>query len=80
MMTRRKFLEAPPSYGSLRNPITGVPRARKLKLFSNMARHNPFSSQAGSPYKKHVGKLTQQAPPLMARSAIRSRECRVRGN
>ena len=43
MMTRRKFL-SPPSYGSLRNPITGVPRARKLKLFSNMARRNPFSS------------------------------------
>ena len=39
MMTRRKFL-SPPSYGSLRNPITGVPRARKLKLFSNMARRN----------------------------------------
>ena len=35
---------SPPSYGSLRNPITGVPRARKLKLFSNMARRNPFSS------------------------------------
>ena len=34
----------PPSYGSLRNPITGVPRARKLKLFSKMARRNPFSS------------------------------------
>ena len=43
MMTRRKFL-SPPSYGSLRNPITGVPRARKLKLFSNMARRNLFSS------------------------------------
>ena len=33
----------PPSYGSLRNPITGAPRARKLKLFFNMA-CNPFSS------------------------------------
>ena len=42
MMTGREFLSAP-SYGSFRNPITGVPRARKLKLFSNMARHNPFS-------------------------------------
>ena len=31
---------APASYGSLRNPITGVPRARKLKLFSTMARRN----------------------------------------
>ena len=41
--SRRKFL-CPPSYGSLRNPITGVPRARKLKLFSNLARRNPFSS------------------------------------
>ena len=30
----------PASYGSLRNPITGVPRTRKLKLFSNMARRN----------------------------------------
>ena len=47
MMTRRKFLSLP-AYGSLRNPITGVPRARKLKLFSNMARRN----------KKHArGKL-----------------------
>ena len=64
--------------GSLRNPITGAPRARKLKLFS------------GSPYKKHAGgKLAQglmtgrkflSPAPLMARSAIRSRECRVRGN
>ena len=59
MMTGRKFL-SPPSYGSFRNPITGVPRARKLKLFSNMARRNPFSSLAGSPYKKHVGKLAQR--------------------
>ena len=42
MMTGREFL-SPPSYGSFRNPITGVPRARKLKLFSNMARRNPFS-------------------------------------
>ena len=38
------IFSAPPSYGSLRNPITGVPRARQLKLFSNMARRNPFSS------------------------------------
>ena len=50
-MTGRKFLP-PPFYGSLRSPITGVPRARKLKLFSNVARRNPFSSW--SPYKKHV--------------------------
>ena len=42
-MTRRKFL-SPPSYGSLRNPITGVPRARKLKFFCNMARRNPLPS------------------------------------
>ena len=32
MMTGREFL-CPPSYGSFRNPITGVPRARKLKAF-----------------------------------------------
>ena len=44
LMTGRKFLSPPPSYGLLRNPITRVPRARKLKLFSNMARRNPFSS------------------------------------
>ena len=43
MMTGRKFL-SPPSWRSLRNPITGAPRARKLKLFSNMARRSPFSS------------------------------------
>ena len=41
---RAQFSQPPPSYGLLRNPITGVPRARKLKLFSNMARRNPFSS------------------------------------
>ena len=40
---RAQISKPPPSYGSLRNPITGVPRARKLKLFSNMARRNPFS-------------------------------------
>ena len=138
-MTGRKFL-SPPSWRSLRNPITGAPRARKLKLFSNMARRNPFSSYAGSPYKKRAcGKLAQglmtgrkvlspplswlapqsdhgsaacaeteaffqygppqsffelswlalqkarqganfkKPPPLMARSAVRSRECSVRG-
>ena len=43
LMTGRKFL-SPPSYGSLRNPMTGAPRARKLKLFSNLARRNPFPS------------------------------------
>ena len=37
---------APPSHGSLRNPITGVPRARKLKLFCSMARRNPLPSLA----------------------------------
>ena len=41
---RAQSSQPPPSHGSLRNPITGVPRARKLKLFSNMARRNPFSS------------------------------------
>ena len=41
---RAQISQPPPSYGSLRNPVTGVPRARKLKLFSNMARCNPFSS------------------------------------
>ena len=39
----RAQISQPPSYGSLRNPITGAPRARKLKLFSNMARRSPFS-------------------------------------
>ena len=43
---RAQISQPPPSYGSLRNPITGAPRARKLKLFSNMARCNPFSSLA----------------------------------
>ena len=41
---RAQISKPPPSYGSLRNPITGVPHARKLKLFSNLARRNPFSS------------------------------------
>ena len=59
LMTGR-ISQPPPSSGSLRNPITGVPRARKLLLFSTMAR-NPFSSQAGSPYQKHAReKLAQR--------------------
>ena len=57
MMTGRKFLRPPPSYGSLRSPITGVPRARKLKLFSNMARRNPFSS-ARQKARREVGART----------------------
>ena len=44
----RAQISAPPFYGSLRSPITGAPRARKLKLFSNMARRNPFSSPTKS--------------------------------
>ena len=67
---------APPSYGSLRNPITGVPRARKLKLFSNIAK----STRAGSWRNEDDRAQISQPPFLMARSAIRSRECRVRGN
>ena len=46
-----------------------------------MARRNPFSSQAGSPYIKARREVNatiiSKPPPLMARSAIRSRECRV---
>ena len=56
MMTGRKFL-FPPSYGSLRNPITGVPRARKLKIFSNMARRKPFS-RALQKARREVGART----------------------
>ena len=44
LMTGRKVLSPPCSWRLLRNPITGAPRARKLKLFSHMARRNPFSS------------------------------------
>ena len=40
---------APASYGSLRNPITGVPRARKLKLFSTMARRNLIAGRKADP-------------------------------
>ena len=71
MMTGRKFL-SPPSYGSLRNPITGVPRARKLKLFSNMARRNPFSRYwlALQKARREVGARTDDRaqisePPLL---------------
>ena len=72
MMTGRKFL-SPPSYGSLRNPITGVPRARKLKLFSNMARRNPFSRYwlALQKARREVGARTDdraqisKRPPLL---------------
>ena len=50
---KAQISQPPPSYGSLRNPITGAPRARKLKLFCNMARRNPLQSL-------HVhGKLAQ---------------------
>ena len=61
----------PPSYGSLRNPITGVPRARKLKLFSNMARRNPFSSarQKARARKVCATMMTGRkflTPPLLA--------------
>ena len=124
LMTGRKFL-SPPSYGSLRNPITGVPRARKLKLFSKMAKRTRAGSwrndddraqisqppllslapqsdhgsaacaeteaffQYGPPQSFFLARPTKSTsgssqiskpPPLMARSAIRSRECRVRGN
>ena len=65
MMTRRKFLR-PPSYGSLRNPITGVPRARKLKLFFQYGPPQSFFQLAGSPYKKHAGAQISKPPPLMA--------------
>ena len=54
MMTGREFL-CPPSYGSFRNPITGVPRARKLKLFSNMARRNPLPNKLARPTKSTSG-------------------------
>ena len=43
---KAQISQPPPSYGSLRNPITGVPRARKLKLFCSMARRNPLPSLA----------------------------------
>ena len=86
MMTGRKFL-FPPSWRSFRNPITGVPRARKLKLFSKMAPRNPLPSLA-RPTKSTSGSWRNnddraqisKPPPRMARSAIRSRECRARGN
>ena len=53
----------PPSYGSLRNPITGVPRARTLKLFSNMARRNSFSWLALQKARREVRKFL--SPPLL---------------
>ena len=37
---RAQISQPPPSYGSLRSPILGAPRAWKLKLFFNMARRN----------------------------------------
>ena len=71
------------------NPITGVPRARKLKLLSiwpaavlfraKLARPTK-STRAGSCATTDDRAQISQPPPLMARSAIRSRECRVRGN
>ena len=60
LMTGRKFLSPPPSYGSLRNPITGVPRARKLKLFSKMAK----STRAGS-WRNDDDRAQISQPPLL---------------
>ena len=57
------------SYGSLRSPITGVPHTR----------HPTKSTRAGS-WRKDDEAQISKPPPLGARSAIRSRECRVRGN
>ena len=57
---RAQFSQPPPSYGLLRNPITGVLRARKLKLFSNMARRNPF--RAGS-WRNDDDKAQISKPP-----------------
>ena len=87
MMTGRKFLRPPLLWLAIRS------RECRVKLFSNMARCNAFSSLtqlARSPYKKHArGKLAQRLmtgrkflspPPLMARSAVRSWERRARGN
>ena len=64
---RAQISKPPPSYGSLRNPITGVPRARKLMLFSNMARCNPFSSltQLVAPQKARARGANFSAPPLL---------------
>ena len=46
LMTGRNFL-SPPSYGSLRSPIMGGPRAWKLRLFSSMARRNLIAGAEG---------------------------------
>ena len=67
-MTGRKFL-SPPSYGSLCNPITEVPRARKLKLFFQNGPLQSFFefNSTGRPAKKHVRRpQISQPPPLMA--------------
>ena len=71
MMTGRKFLSPPLLWLAIRS------RECRVKLFSNMARCNAFSSLtqlARSPYKKHAcGKLAQRlmtgrkflSPPLL---------------
>ena len=69
MMTKRKFL-LPSSWRSLRNPITGAPSARKLKLFSNMARRATLarptkSTRAGSCATTDDRAQFSQPPPLL---------------
>ena len=85
MMTGRKFLRPPLLWLAPQSDHGSAARARKLKLFSNMARRNPFSS-ARQKARREVGARADdrgaddraqisQPPPLMARSAIRAREC-----
>ena len=89
LMTGRKVL-IPPSWRSLRNPITGVPRRAETVAFFQYGPPQSFFELSWLALQKarvrEVGARTDdraqssQPPPLMARSAIRSRECRARGN
>ena len=89
LMTGRKVL-SPPSWRSLRNPITGVPRRAETQAFFQYGPPQSFFELSWLALQKarvrEVGARTDdraqssQPPPLMARSAIRSRECRARGN
>ena len=66
----------PPSWRSLRNPITGAPRAETEAFFPALRWLAPQKARAREVAQRLMtGRNFLSPPPLTARSAIRSREC-----